>query len=84
MNFSREDLEFFAVIGSTPTGERLLMTLQKRLEQHNANCRNLDVPHVYRAQGAAGEIEEIISALKEARQRLQPIGRTQQQFGPVG
>ena len=81
--FGREDLEFFAVVAPSPTGDRLLQAMEKRLETLGDECRTLEGTQLYRAQGKATELREWVEAMRDARNRLRRIDRPRQNMPAI-
>jgi hypothetical protein len=70
MRLSNEQLEFLARLNKAPEGRLLLTLLQAKLRECEANLRTKTGEEVYRAQGRALELDELIADITEAQARL--------------
>lgn len=57
---TQQDLEVLRRFGSTPEGRLLAAVLQDRLAEHDRNNRRAIGENLYRGQGRALEIEELL------------------------
>jgi len=71
MRLSSTQLQFLARIAMTPDGKVLVDLLQARLRDHDAKLRAATGEEVFRQQGRALEIAELIDDFVQSQQRLE-------------
>jgi hypothetical protein len=79
MQLSSIQLGFLARLSKSPDGRLLLDMLKARLAERDAALRRVTGEEVYRNQGRALEVSEIIADIVEAQERL---ARNQQTAHP--
>lgn len=81
MQLKHEQLQFLERLNKSPDGQYLLQILRAKQSERNAALRTTKGEDVYRAQGRALELDELVADITEASQRLtrtQPsVTRTQ-------
>ena len=70
MQLSRTQLEFLARFARSPDGQFLLQILQAKQAERDAGLRTASGEEVFRKQGRAVEISELIADITEAERRL--------------
>jgi len=70
MQFSNLQLEFLARLARSPDGQLLLQILQAKQAERDAGLRTASGEEVFRKQGRAVEISELIADITEAERRL--------------
>jgi len=70
MVLSTEDLTFLARLAKSPDGQRFLAILEAKLGHEEGQLRRLDSTPLYRAQGRAGMLDELIDDIREAQAKL--------------
>lgn len=70
MQLSRPQLEFLARLARSPDGQLLLQILQAKQAECDAGLRTASGEEVFRKQGRAVEISELIADITQAEQRL--------------
>lgn len=75
MRLSNEQLEFLARLNKAPEGRLLLALLQAKLRECETNLRTKTGEEVYRAQGRALELDELIADITESQARLTRTAR---------
>jgi len=58
---------------TTPEGQVIKKFLEECLGVKDADCRNMEGNLIYRAQGAAQELEEIVGLANNARNALESM-----------
>lgn len=79
---NKEELQFLTLFNRNPDGERLKLILKKKLEAADLDCRTKEEVHVYRAQGAALMLRELLNDIERAEDKLRsatvrPIAQTE-------
>ncbi len=74
MNLTGDELATLDRVARSPDGQQLIALLQRRLAEHDAECRHADGNEIYRAQGRAQDLELLLDDLKGAGQRLKSLG----------
>ena len=70
MRLSSADLLFLARFSKSPDGQALLKILEAKLAEVHAGLRTHDGTALYRDQGRAQQLDEIMSDITEATARL--------------
>jgi hypothetical protein len=70
MQLTGQQLNFLARLSKSPDGQALLQIFQARLAERDAALRRVIGEEVYRNQGRALELSEIIADITEADARL--------------
>lgn len=70
MHLSSEQLQFLARFSKTPDGRFLLSVLQAKLAEREQKLRTAAGEEVYRNQGRALELDELIADIAKAEQKL--------------
>lgn len=70
MHLSGEQLAFLARFSKTPDGRFLLGVLQAKLAEREQKLRSAVGEEVYRTQGRALELDELIADIIKAEQKL--------------
>lgn len=70
MRLSNEQLEFLARLNKAPEGPLLLAFLQAKLRERDTALRTATGEEVYRSQGRATELDELIADITQAQARL--------------
>lgn len=70
MKLEVSDLQFLERFSQSPDGAYLLKILRAKLAERDKALRAARGEDVYRTQGAASELDELITDITEARQRL--------------
>jgi hypothetical protein len=70
MRLSNEQLVFLARFARSPEGNQLLTILKAKLGDRESKLRTTVGEEVYRTQGRALELDELIADITEAQQRL--------------
>lgn len=84
VNLTEIELQVLARINGSPDGLILKQILEKRLQEHDRNCRKLDGPDLHRAQGSATELARLLDELAGARQKVErPLAPKGPQRVPV-
>jgi hypothetical protein len=71
MRLSSTQLQFLARLAMTPDGKALVDLLQARLRDRDAKLRAATGEEVFRHQGRALEIAELIDDFTQSQQRLE-------------
>lgn len=71
MRLSSTQLQFLARIAMTPDGKVLVDLLQARLRDRDAKLRTSTGEEVFRQQGRALEIAELIDDFTQSQQRME-------------
>jgi hypothetical protein len=69
MRLDNEQLEFLARLSKAPEGRALLTILQAKLRDRESKLRTTAGEEVYRYQGRALELDELIADIEEAQAR---------------
>ena len=70
MRMTQDQLEFFGRFSKSPEGQFLLAILQAKLGEREAMLRTSIGEEVYRAQGRALELDELIADITGATAKL--------------
>ena len=70
MRLSNEQLEFLARLNKAPEGPLLLAFLQAKLKERDSALRTAIGEEVYRLQGRATEVDELIADITQAQAKL--------------
>lgn len=70
MSLNREDLDLLRRLAKTPDGKALVLILEKKLSERDEKLRTATGEELYRAQGRAQELAELLSDIAEADTRL--------------
>lgn len=70
MKLSGDQLAFLARFSQSPDGRALLLILEAKLAEVDVKLRILEGAEVHRQQGRAQQLDELMSDITEARQRL--------------
>lgn len=70
MHLSNDDLAFFDRFHKSPDGQYLLRLLQAKLAERDQALRTSTGEEVYRSQGRALELAELIGDITKAQQKL--------------
>lgn len=70
MRMTTEQLEFLGRFSKSPDGQFLLSILQAKLSEREASLRTSVGEEVYRAQGRALELDELIADITDATAKL--------------
>jgi hypothetical protein len=70
MRLEQDDLLWLERFAKTPDGQRLLGLLNSRLAEVSVDLRKQSGEALYRAQGAAVLLDELLQDITEASQRL--------------
>lgn len=81
---TEHDMQFLAALARSPFGENLRVVLRKRLAGKDEECRTLDGPALYRAQGAAQYVQQMLDELDEAQRKEQARVRPVRQVPHAG
>jgi hypothetical protein len=73
MQLKSDELQFLARLSRTPDGATLLKLLRAKLAEADGELRKAQGENVYRAQGHAQELDELISLIVDAEQQLKRI-----------
>jgi hypothetical protein len=73
MQLKHEQLQFLARLHKSPDGQFLLQILRAKQSERDAALRTTKGEDVYRAQGRALELDELVADITEASQRLDRI-----------
>lgn len=71
MRLNNTQLQFLARVATTPDGKVLVDLLQARLRERDAKLRASTGEEVFREQGRALELAELIDDFAQAQQRLE-------------
>ena len=75
MRLSTEQLQFLARLSKAPVGLLLLDILRAKLRERDSELRTKTGEEVYRAQGRASELDDLIADITEAQARLTRVAR---------
>jgi hypothetical protein len=70
MKLSGEQLQFLDRFSKSPDGQFLLMILRAKLAERDEALRKASGEDVYRTQGRAVELDELIADIIDARDKL--------------
>jgi hypothetical protein len=70
MHLTRESLEFLARFAKSPEGIRFKAVLEGKLADVSKDLRSLAGEQIYRAQGKALMLDELLADLNDAQTRL--------------
>lgn len=70
MRLTHEQLDFLARFSKAPEARLMLQLLQAKLVERESKLRSAVGEEVYRAQGRALELDELIADISEAQARL--------------
>lgn len=70
MPLNNEDLDLLRRVAKTPDGKALVLILEKKLRERDEKLRTATGEELYRAQGRAQELAELLSDIAEADTRL--------------
>ena len=70
MHLSEEQLQFLARFSKSPDGRALLLMLQAKLGEVEAKLRTATGEEVYRTQGRALVLDDLIADIEDAQQKL--------------
>lgn len=70
MKLSGEQLQFLARFSKSPDGRALLMILEAKLAEVEVKLRTQEGAELHRQQGRAQQIDDLVSDITEAGQRL--------------
>ena len=70
MRAEREDMEAMAMIATGPGGQKFIEYLERKQDEKDDECRCRDGHELYRAQGAAQELKNLITLVKTAKDKL--------------
>jgi len=73
MQLKHEQLQFLERLNKSPDGQFLLQILRAKQSERDAALRTTKGEDVYRAQGRALELDELVADITEASQRLTRI-----------
>jgi hypothetical protein len=73
MPLTKEDLNGLARFARLPEGQLFVGLLEKRLAEHDKTLRTARGEDIFRAQGAAQAVEQIIKDITQAPTNLQRI-----------
>lgn len=73
MQLKQEQLQFLERLNKSPDGQFLLQILRAKQSERDAALRTTKGEDVYRAQGRALELDELVADIIEASQRLTRI-----------
>lgn len=73
MKLSGEQLQFLDRFSKSPDGQFLLMILRAKLAERDEALRRASGEDVYRTQGRAVELDELIADITDAREKLNRI-----------
>lgn len=73
MQLKSDELQFLARLSRTPDGAALLKLLRAKLAEADGELRKAQGENVYRAQGRAQELDELITLITDADQKLKRI-----------
>ena len=80
---SPEEMGLLASLARSPFGQRYRQILEKKLRGVDESLRRLDAPEVYRAQGAAQAIEQLLAEFDEAVRKEEARVRSAMSFKPM-
>ena len=81
MRLSTEDLQFLSRFARTD-GPRLLLILRAKLAERDRELRDAVGENVFRAQGRAKELDELISMIESAGDTLKRTEASRQRSAP--
>ena len=70
MRFTTEQLSFLARFNKSPEGMQLVAILNAKLAEANAGLRVLTGEEVYRQQGRALQLDELLENIADAQSKL--------------
>ena len=70
MALTTQDLDLLRRLAKTPDGKALVQILEKKLRERDEKLRSATGEELYRSQGRAQELAELLGALAEADTRL--------------
>lgn len=73
MQLKHEQLQFLERLNQSPEGQFLMQILRAKQSERDAALRTAKGEDVYRAQGRALELDELVADITEASQRLNRI-----------
>lgn len=76
---TEQEMQMLASMARSPLGAFYRQLLRKKLQDKDSECRSLDGPSLYRAQGAAQQIQCELDELDEAERKAQARMRPQRE-----
>lgn len=76
MQLNADQLAFLARLSRSPDGKFLLSIYEAELHELDVKLRKATGEDVYRTQGRASQLEEMIERIKDAEQKANPKRRT--------
>lgn len=83
MQLSSDQLAYLARLSKTPDGRFLLSLLEARLVERDGKLRTATGEEVFRAQGRAAELADLIRDITDAESKLTRNSRSTHQSTPV-
>lgn len=70
---TKNDLETLRMLKNSPLGDLFMKTLSDLLSEYTQSCRHQDGNALYRAQGKAQAIEDLIEQVTTAHDQIQRL-----------
>lgn len=83
MRLTEDQLQFLARFSKSPEGHLFLSILRAKLSEREAKLRTATGEEVYRQQGRALELDELIADVTDAMQKLNRSERTVTSRSPL-